>query len=70
LKSPPLIGAPITQQSRRRRSRISGIANGRHVRAVQLLRDTLASGVITDPIAKRVLQSIVDGSALARREVA
>jgi poly(3-hydroxybutyrate) depolymerase len=36
----------------------------------KLLRDTLASGGTTDPIAKRVLQSIVDASALARREVA
>ena len=34
--------------------------------SVQLLRDTLASGGVTDGIAKRVLQSIVDASELAK----
>jgi hypothetical protein len=34
--------------------------------SVQLLRDTLASGGVTDVIAKRVLQSIVDASELAK----
>ena len=34
--------------------------------SVQLLRDALASGGVTDGIAKRVLQSIVDASELAK----
>ena len=33
--------------------------------SVQLLRDTLASGGVTDPIAKDVLRSIVGASDLA-----
>ena len=34
--------------------------------SVQLLRDALASGGVTDGIAKRVLQSIVDASEIAK----
>jgi hypothetical protein len=34
--------------------------------SVQLLRDALASGGVTDGTAKRVLQSIVDASELAK----
>lgn len=34
--------------------------------SVQLLRDTLASGGVTDPIAKDVLRSIVGASDVTR----
>lgn len=33
--------------------------------SVQLLRDTLASGGVTDPIARDVLRSIIDASSMA-----